>query len=180
MREPHLHRLALAIDPTSRGFAFAVLERPGRLVDWGTKYAARENRNARCVTVVGSLMRAYTPDVLVLEDCGASGSRRCDRVRTLIRELHGLAASRRVAVRLISPHLLREVCTGLPRATKHDVARLLASQFPELARHVPPRRKTWMSEDARINVFDAVGLAIAALDGRAATESRQHPARGRP
>ena len=31
--------ILLAIDPTSRGFAFAVLEAPAFLVDWGSRSA---------------------------------------------------------------------------------------------------------------------------------------------
>ena len=73
MRDRSVQQLAIAIDPTSRGFGFAVLEGPRRLVDWGTKYAAKENRNTRCVSVVGSLMRAYAPDMLVLEAASPDG-----------------------------------------------------------------------------------------------------------
>jgi hypothetical protein len=41
------------------------------------------------------------------------------------------------------------------------MAELLAKQFPdELASRLPPKRKAWTSEDARMDIFDAVGLAV--------------------
>jgi hypothetical protein len=39
---------------------------------------------------------------------------------------------------------------------------LLARQFPdELASRLPPPRKSWTSEDARMDIFEAVGLVLA-------------------
>jgi len=38
---------------------------------------------------------------------------------------------------------------------------MLAKQFPdELASRLPPKRKTWESEDSRMDIFDAVALAV--------------------
>ena len=45
--------------------------------------------------------------------------------------------------------------------TKHEMAEYLAKQFPdELAARVPPKRKLWKSELSRMDIFDAVGLAV--------------------
>ena len=145
MRERHHWRRALAVDPTSRGLGFAVLEDRNRLVDWGGKQTPSKGRNGRCVAAVVALIRAHEPDLLVLEDCAAPGSRRCRRVRDLIQDLRRVAVSSRLPVRFVSPSALRETCAGSPRATKHEVAVALAKRFPELARQLPPRRKPWMS-----------------------------------
>lgn len=163
----------LAVDPTPRGLSFAILERGGRLIDWGGKRGGVGTRtNARCVADVAALIQFYRPDVLALERCSARESRRRPRVRVLIHALRRLAAREGVQPRHISPGRLRRVCTGNRRATKHDVARALADRFPELARALPPRRKSWMNEDHRINVFDAVGLAFVVIQ-----ESEQITAR---
>ena len=34
--------------------------------------------------------------------------------------------------------------------------------FPEIKRQAPPKRKPWMSEDERMNLFDAVALGVTA------------------
>jgi hypothetical protein len=49
-----------------------------------------------------------------------------------------------------------------PKGTKHEMALHIAKQFPdELASRVPPKRKLWKSEKARMDIFDAIGLAVA-------------------
>lgn len=176
MRDRRHFKQILAIDPTTRGLSFALLASSGRLIDWGGKWAPSAGRNKRCAEAVAALIRTHRPDLLVLEDCTAPGSRRCARVRALIRRLRSVAASQRIPLKLIPPRYLREVCAGNPRATKHDVARALAGRLPELARHVPPPRKPWMTEDGRTNIFDAVALAVAILH----RAERPHGNRGGP
>jgi hypothetical protein len=47
------------------------------------------------------------------------------------------------------------------QGTKHELAEILAKQFPEeLGSRLPPKRKAWMSEDSRMGIFDAVALAL--------------------
>jgi len=51
---------------------------------------------------------------------------------------------------------------GNPKGTKQEMAELLAKKFPdELASRLPPKRKPWKSEDKRMDIFDAVALAVA-------------------
>lgn len=176
MHERKNYQEVLAIDPMISGFAFAVLEQGGRLVDWGRKKTSSIDRNARCADGVTALIRTYRPDALVLEDCAGEGSRRCARVRALIRKLHTVASSESIPVESIPPRFLREICTGNSRATKHDVARTLATRLPELARHVPPVRKPWMTEDPRMSIFDAVALAVSVFH----RTERRYATRGRP
>ena len=46
--------------------------------------------------------------------------------------------------------------------TKQEMAEALAKQFPdELASRLPEKRKAWKSEDARMDIFEAVALAVA-------------------
>ncbi|HUZ06530.1 MAG TPA: hypothetical protein VMV89_03490 [Candidatus Paceibacterota bacterium] len=48
------------------------------------------------------------------------------------------------------------------QGTKHDLAEMVAGQFPEqLGSKLPPKRKAWMSEHYQMGIFDAVGLALA-------------------
>jgi hypothetical protein len=44
------------------------------------------------------------------------------------------------------------------------LAEILATRFPEeLAPRLPPKRKPWISEDYRMDIFDAVALAIVLI-----------------
>ena len=57
----------LAIDPTSRGFGFVVLESPTAPVDWGVK-TTRPKEEGKALTKVLEVIRHYQPEIIVLED----------------------------------------------------------------------------------------------------------------
>lgn len=58
---------------------------------------------------------------------------------------------------------IRRAFAAQGATTKEQIAAALASQFPELARRLPPKRKVWMSEDHRMAIFDAVALIFTGL-----------------
>lgn len=150
----------LAIDPSTRGFGFCVLEGADRLIDCGTR-SARENKNRKCLRKVGELIEYYRPDVLVVENCVAEGSRRCARVRRLVDAVAALATGRKIRVRRISRRHVQLVFSESNGATKHEIAMVIAKRFPELAPHLPPMRRAWMSEDCRMQIFGAVGPGVS-------------------
>src|SRR2546422_7703035 len=88
----------LAIDPSTRGFGFAVLEGPNRLIDWGVK-ETKTNKNARTLKLVEDLIDGYLPNVIVVEDYAGKGSRRCRRIQGLINDISKLAPKRKIRVR---------------------------------------------------------------------------------
>jgi len=109
----------------------------------------------------GQLLTFYRPGVLVLQDVEAKGSRRAPRIKMLNRQMKGVAEKQKIEVKLISGKQLRSVLLGNPNGSKQEMAEMLAAQFPdELASRLPPKRKTWESEDSRMDIFDAVGLAL--------------------
>ncbi len=149
----------LALDPTSGGIGFAVLEGPHQLIDWGVK-SAPERTPHYALWLIEALIARYEPDVIVLEDCEACGSRRCPRVRALIRQIVRRAAKHDIKTHRFAGRQIREAFAATNGLTKYRRARAIAEQFPELAPRVPPVRRPWMSEDYRMSIFDAVGLAV--------------------
>src|SRR2546421_9874551 len=91
----------LAINPSVRGFGFAVLEEPDQLIDWGMR-AIKGDKNTRCVQMVSDLIDRYQPDVLVVEDYRAKGSRRHLRIQELIQDLLNLATGKKIKARNFS------------------------------------------------------------------------------
>jgi len=150
----------LAIDPTSRGFAFAVLEAPAFLVDWGSK--STTTGSGSLVRKVDALLSRYKPDVLVLEDLGAEGARRRVRARREIGSIECRALKRGVRVERVSRLAILDAFA--PGKTKYEVALRLAEIFPVLANRLPRKRNTWRPEDARMSVFDALGIATAVVE----------------
>jgi hypothetical protein len=90
----------LAIDPSTRGFGYAVLEGSERLIDWGVK-ETRTEKTKRALASIADLIGLYQPRVLVLEDYAGKGSRRCVRVEKLIDSTSKLALKKNVKVRSI-------------------------------------------------------------------------------
>jgi Holliday junction resolvasome RuvABC endonuclease subunit len=150
----------LAIDPSTRGFGYSVIEGPNLLIDWGVK-ETKTDKNRRSLKIVAELIEQYEPDVLVLENYAGKGSRRCRRVAELVDEISKLAMKREVKVRSFSRAEVRRAFTASAAKTKYEIAIAIAKRFPELAPRLPRFRKPWMSEDYRMSIFDAVGLGLA-------------------
>jgi len=140
-----------------------VLEGQDTLVNWGVKTVqGKGNKNARSLAKVEELIAHYQPGVLVLEDASATGSLRHSRIQRLVPQIVKVAATRKVNVKLFSREQVMKVLIPDGQGTKHDLAEMVAGQFPEqLGSKLPPKRKAWMREHYQMGIFDAVGLALA-------------------
>ncbi len=152
-------RRVLGVDPSTRSVAFAVLDGPDFLFDWGTKSTGKAD-SARALQVIGALVERFQPQILAIEDCNARGSRRCPRVRMLLDDLASIVPPS-VTIQRISVRRLASASEKGHTQTKYQRALDLAKRFPELQPRLPRFRKPWMSEDVRVNVFDALGFALA-------------------
>jgi Holliday junction resolvasome RuvABC endonuclease subunit len=149
----------LAIAPTARGFGYCVMEDEA-ILECGYK-GARGNKNAKSVLKIEKLMNQFLPSGLVLQDVYAEGCYRAPRIKALHRKIVGLAANHKCKVKLFSGNQLRDALLGDVKGTKHEMAELLARKYPvELAGKLPPKRRLWENEDGRMDMFDAVGLAM--------------------
>ena len=150
----------LGIAPSTRGFGFAVLEGKETLADWGTR-SVPTDKNARSIAKVEDLITHYQPEVMVLQDHFAKDSRRPARIRVLIQGIIDLAPAHNVSVALFSRKQIDKVFFADGKGTKHARAEILAKRFPdELGFELPPKRRVTMKEDARMDIFDAVALAL--------------------
>ena len=161
----HRHQIpfrVLAVALTSRGLGYAVLEGETSLIESSRTSVRNGNKNWQCIAKVKRLTAFYRPDALILQDVTAKDSRRNPRIKALHREVILLAAKQRLSVKLISEKQLRSLLLGNASGTKHEMAEMLAKRFPdELAFRLPPMRRPWQSEDSRMDIFDAVALAVA-------------------
>lgn len=146
----------LALYPTSRGFGFALFHGEESLIDWGIKDIRWKNKNFLTLHLVKALIDRYAPDVIVIED-SARNPRRHERIRILHNLISAHAKSKKIAVRRFTQGAMHE---HFGVETKYGVAEAVARAMPMLAPRLPPKRKAWMSEDARQSLFDAVALGI--------------------
>src|SRR6266853_1504076 len=148
----------LAITPSTRGFGYAVLEGHKLLVEWGVK-SVTGDKNAGSIEKAKAMIAHYNPGVSVLEDTATKGSRRWRRIQALTKRLVAVAERRSIKVALFPQRQVRRFFLGDAGGTKHALAEVIAERFPEeLGLHLPPKRRSWMSEDSRMGIFDAVAL----------------------
>jgi RNase H-fold protein (predicted Holliday junction resolvase) len=155
------HFRILAIAPTTRGFGFAVLDEKDALADWGGKPVKAGNKNAQSLKKAKELIDHNRPNVLVLQDTAAKDSGRAPRIQKLTQQIVKLAKVHKVKVVLLSKEKIQKAFFADGKGTKQALAEVLAQKFPEeLGSMVPPKRKPWMTEHPRMDVFDAVALAV--------------------
>lgn len=150
--------LALAINPSTYGFGYALFERPHELIDWGVRRVSLD-KNPRTLLKIAILFQLYQPTTLVIEDYAGPGSRRSLRIEELIDDIVLLAGEKRIKTYRYSRAAIRVRFEPDGARTKDEIARVLVKQYPELAPSLPPRRRIWMGEDYRMAAFDAVALA---------------------
>lgn len=164
IHNPSSAELVFAVFPSTKGFGYAVFEGSKSLLDWGVKGARGGRKNSQSLHRIRELLIFYRPDVLVLEDYEGRSSRRAKRIQQLIDAITALAAKERVATASFSRAEVRARFSPTDSTTKRQIAEAIAREFPELERRLPPVRKIWMSEDARMNIFDAAALAMTFFD----------------
>lgn len=161
IRKLHSSRV-LAIDPTTHGFGFVVLESMTMPVDWGMPVIRRGDKEKALIRVT-ALIEQYDPNVLAIEE--PQGSRRCGRVKELL-EAISLIKVKGLSIRRFSIKRVKTVFRAFGAETKYEIAHAIARQVPELAAWLPRFRKPWMSEDKRTSIFDAASLALTYFHSR--------------
>jgi Holliday junction resolvasome RuvABC endonuclease subunit len=156
----------LAIAPSTRGFGFAVHEGQDTLIDWGAKRVTGD-KNAESLARIGSMITHYEPKILVLEDAFAKGSRRSRRIRELNKRIVALAIRGKVRVVCLSREQVMQMFIADGKGTKHSIAEIVATRFPEeLGPRLPRKRRSYDNEDPRMDIFAAVALALAFRKGK--------------
>lgn len=164
------HKTILGIDPGTKEMGLAVLRGPELLY-----FGVRTLRNGtRPYDVIGQARRIvlaaiekHQPQVVAIEEPFNMPTKRSNLLNVIADELRGRAEELGLEVVALSPATIRERVTGTPRATKIDVAEVLARDgFEQLRELIPkrpkrpalglrPRDKYWL------HMFDALAIAKA-------------------
>ena len=160
MTTPLRPRLITAIYLNSRGFGFALFEGSTAPLDWGTVEIRGKEKREKLLARLDAVFARYRPDVVVLQDMSEHGTHRPHRIRRLNETITERAEGYGFAVRLFSRNDVRRCFAYLQTVSKDTIAAAIAKRIPELGRFLPPPRKLWKSEDARMGIFDAAALAV--------------------
>ena len=154
-QQPRAPWRVLAVRLASFGLAYAIVESSGELVDWGVHNIADASEFA---PKLADLIDRKHPDILTLERILGSRKRRSSLKR--IEQAMALAGQRDLATCQFSR---ADVKRALAISDTSELVARVAALFPELKDTLPRTPKPWRSEDKRIGVFEAIGLAVTTL-----------------
>ena len=152
----------LAIDPGTKEMGVAIFQ-GDNLEYYGVKTINR-NRDAAArlkagLSAIKNLVERFHPSVLVMEKSFFAQSKRSSILNVLTDEIQRYAFNLKIRICGYAPTAVKKITCGSGKATKAEVAKTVASLYPELARHLGYReewkRKYWH------NMFDAVAIGIA-------------------
>ena len=147
----------LAIDLTAKGLGQTLLDAKLGLLHWGFS-SLTAGDDAVLVARVNTYIERGKPTALVLENFAPTKGREgAVRRRNLLIQL---AATRHLGLCQVSRKVVHRV---LGTKTKLETAKRLVVMFPELQPRMPRKRKQWTTEDERMHIFDALGLAVTVI-----------------
>jgi Holliday junction resolvasome RuvABC endonuclease subunit len=170
MNAPRKYSLVLAIYPNARGFAYVLFEGPLAPVDWAVVEVRGKLKNRQCIRRVSQLFGTFEPDAVTLQHMDEALFHRAARIRDLNESLALLAGTQGIPVFTFSRTQVRHCFVHLGSVTKQTVAEYIAKHIPAFERFLPPIRKIWMSEDARMGMFDAAALGLTFFQNVAAKQ----------
>jgi len=149
----------LALYPSASGFGYAVFEGAKEAVSFGVKIIEAD-KNKQSMRDMKTMIEAYKPDVIVLEDYLGEGSRKSKRIQVLIESIAGFAHMKKITTRCYGRAKIRGAFAEVGAFTKPEIAETIATELPEFAPHIPPKRSIYRPESARMSIFDAAALAM--------------------
>jgi hypothetical protein len=126
------------------------------LLDWGVRSFVKgggQDLNRKLIR----LLEMFHPTIILLSGIRPRGQHNVHLVGAPMRAIEEQAASLSIPTKSFSKIHLR---THFGHRNKHEVAKAIATRFPELAWHLPRKRKPWQTEPASQVVFDAAALGL--------------------
>ena len=160
MNHARKYALTRSLYTNSRGFAFVLFEGTLSPYDWRILEVRGRKKDEQCLDKITAILDRAEPDVLILQDTGPGGTPRAARLVALNNAVEAAAHQRSIPVFKYSRAEVYSCFAFAGFVNKQVVAELVAKHIPAFERYVPPPRKPWKSEDARMGIFDAAALAL--------------------
>lgn len=154
------YQVVLAVHPTARGMGWVIAISPLTFIDWGI-IRAKGDKNATCLRRITELIETFSPAVIVIRHASGASRARVKRIQRLVTTVVQLARTRNIEIQMLAEKQVRSHFERFGAKTREEIAQFLASNIDALSSRIPPKRKPWMSEDARLGLFDAAAIAIA-------------------
>lgn len=151
--------LVMAVQPTSRGFAWVLFESATLPVAWSLVHA-HPGRHDRLVSRLARLLDRYEPAAFVLEAFEGRGTQRSPRIQKLCRSMIHEAEGRGIATTIFEFDEVELAFARFGATSRSEIARVIAEHLDAFSHRLPKKRKLGNSEDPRRSLFDAAALAL--------------------
>ena len=152
----------LAIDPGPREMGVAVLENE-RLLYQGVETFPRFKSAEECLDAgretIARLVRDFKPTLLAVEKTFIGRNPNTVLLHEFACQVGEAGRELGISVRSLAANTVKRAIAGSGSASKVEVAKAVAAQYPALSAYLPPERK-W-KRMRHFNMFDAVALALA-------------------
>jgi hypothetical protein len=148
----------IGINLRSSSFAFILIE-GGTVLDSGIRKCELPQFHSCLTQQFDRVLLTYTPSIAIISSSAGVNPKK----RTVRRKLKAAAANRGIEVAEAGPAVIRRYFSRFNAGTRYEIAQVVAEIFPELAWKLPPKRKAWQHEAARMSVFDAAAAVVARL-----------------
>jgi crossover junction endodeoxyribonuclease RuvC len=150
----------LAIDPGTRELGVAVLSE-GELLYYGVKTIRRRGSASEILSqvqqVILRLIADYKPQYLAIEKMFLI-HKSAALLNVTADEIKVVAKEQGLAIYEYAPTVVRKMICQTGKATKKQAAKIIAGQYPELARYLEQRSKWETLYYA--NMFDAIAVGL--------------------
>jgi hypothetical protein len=153
------YALTMSLYTNSRGFAFVLFEGTLSPYDWRVLEVRGPKKDEQCLEKITAILDRAEPDVLILQDMGPGGTLRASRLLALNNAVEAAANQRSIPVFKYSREEVYSTFESVRFMNKQMLAELIAKHIPAFERYVPPPRKPWKSEDARMGIFGNKSIA---------------------
>jgi len=148
----------IGISARAHSFGFVVIEGKTTL-DCGVRTCYRSQFDNCLADRFERILGEYDPSaVMILSARSTAAKHRTGLTRNAIRNS---ARRSKVPTVLVPLRVLNRYFRQYGAATKHEIATAVTQIMPELAWHLPAKRKPWENEHYSMAIFDAAAAVIA-------------------
>jgi len=157
------HKKVLAIDPGTREMGIAFLD-DGKLIYYGVKAIKKRKYPHQTLKegrkIILRLIKDFRPNTLIYEKAFFANNRNSSLLNVFVDEIKAVAKRKGLELKGFAPSTVKKAICGNGRASKREVARVIASKYLELKVYLNQDR-VW-KELYHENMFDAAALGMMA------------------
>jgi Holliday junction resolvasome RuvABC endonuclease subunit len=154
-----LKDVVVALYPGRHGISYAVFQGAAYAVKTGVIRKTNRTHLDYLKLIEEEIVDVYFPDALVVKRIEEDNPQ-LHRSQILVEDIVQSAARIGIPCKRYSREDIRKAFAGKGAITKDEIAQAIAIELPEFKSCLPRPRKNFMHEHYRMQIFDAVALAL--------------------